>query len=138
MFRLKKTNGSRFGFRFRHVPGPWIKHTDASCLEIADVNNDGLDDIIICNKHVQFIFIQRRIGKWRRLRMPRILTTKHWNNVRISDVDGDGVNDLIVVTLERGISPKSHTQIHRGAKKLLKLTLVELVFRVRKQPVQTR
>ena len=30
------------------------------------------------------------------------------------------------------------TQIHRGAKKLLKLTLVELVFRVRKQPVQTR
>jgi len=95
MFRLEERGPH--GFFFNHVFGPWVRYTIASCLHAVDVNQDGLDDILICNKNKPaFIFLQQPDNSWSRLQMVG-QRAKDWRNARVADVDGDGVNDLIVV-----------------------------------------
>ena len=47
---------------FELVPGPWnTKPSGATCALSVDVNNDGLDDLIVCNEKVEaFLFIQKK------------------------------------------------------------------------------
>lgn len=61
------------------------------------MNNDGIDDILMCNKKKQaFIFLQGSDGTWSRLKMPN-RQTKDWRSARVADIDGDGIKDLVVV-----------------------------------------
>jgi len=95
MFRLD--DGGEHGFIFRHVPGPWTQYSSAHCLEVVDVNQDGLDDLLICNDNkAVFIFLQETDGGWSRLPIWG-QRAKGWRNARVADVNGDGFNDLVVV-----------------------------------------
>uniref|UniRef100_A0A7S3QGS3 ASPIC/UnbV domain-containing protein n=1 Tax=Chaetoceros debilis TaxID=122233 RepID=A0A7S3QGS3_9STRA len=99
MFRLVPDDGP-YGFHFDHVSGPWIRFTKASCLQTVDFNSDGVDDIIMCNEdgHPAFVFLQGHDGSdkpWTRMGLGRL--SKKWTNVRLYDIDGDEINDLIVV-----------------------------------------
>ena len=115
MFRVEQSGP--LGFSFRHVYGPWVRYTNAQCLEIVDINQDGLDDIIICNKdRYAFIFLQDAAGGWSRLEINKFgWYATDWSNARVADVTGDGVNDLIVVgRLQR--STISYVRIFKGMK----------------------
>ena len=60
MFRLLTQQTDRpLGFYFEHVRGPWMRYTKVECLQIVDVNQDGLDDIVMCNMYTRaFMFLQ--------------------------------------------------------------------------------
>jgi hypothetical protein len=80
--------------------GPWIQNTRAHCLIKADINQDGFDDIIMCKSRYEkpSIFIQNEDGTWDDVELPdgneKYLT--QWRNVRVADVTGDGISDLLV------------------------------------------
>lgn len=48
MFKLLPDPTKQHGVAFKHVPGPWNRHSIANCLQKVDVNQDGLDDILLC------------------------------------------------------------------------------------------
>ena len=87
-------------FYFEEVDGPWIQHTVSGCLHVADVNGDGLDDIIVCNtrQDASMVFIMQSDSNWTQLDLG---TSSHqhlrnWLSVRVADVTYDGVPDLLV------------------------------------------
>jgi len=130
MFRLE--HKGPLGFWFRHVPGPWVRHTYANCLQIVDINQDGLDDILMCNGHGKpaFIFLQGADSSWSRLDIRMYgWMARDWSNARVADVTGDGVPDLIVV----GTVPDSvvsYIRIFKGSSQepYLKLNAGSLVY----------
>lgn len=93
---------------FHHVVCPWVRHTPAQCLKIFDLNQDGLDDILICNSStLALIFLQDSNRGWDRLNFPSGWD-RDWSNARIADMSGDGIRDLIVV----GRLPGSSTNVY--------------------------
>ena len=98
MFRLQvPAPNTTHGFYFHHVPGPWMQLTKVECLQIVDINQDGLDDILMCNKYSRaFLFLQNPDSSWTEVELWEE-QAKDWRSARIADVNGDGVNDLIVV-----------------------------------------
>lgn len=87
-------------FKFQELPHPrvWAKYTDATCLVTADVNGDGLDDLILCSKKVHAdIFIQQVDGTFTAVDLTPFPHTMAWRDVRVADVSRDGLVDLIVV-----------------------------------------
>lgn len=98
-------------FYFREEPVHiWKRNTKASCLLKADLNNDGLDDILICNEGVRSaIFIQHANHSWSSLPTPGP-NTKNWSNARVADVTGDGFPDIVVV----GRGQPSYVKVFEG------------------------
>lgn len=83
---------------FEEVEGPYNTHSDATCAEKVDVNNDGLDDVIVCNhKQQAMLFVQNQNGTFREVLWNENLRQKNWRKARIGDFDGDGIPDLVVV-----------------------------------------
>lgn len=98
IFKLVHAKGS---FKFQELPGPrvWSKYTDATCFIVADVNQDGLDDLVLCSKKVRgAIFTQNDDGSFQNVKVPLSAPNAFdWRDARVVDVSGDGINDLIVV-----------------------------------------
>ena len=90
---------------FEVVHGPWQRYTRASCLIVADINGDGLDDILICGERSKtLLFMQHSNSTWTKIPTPSAKVA-HWRNARVADMTGDGIPDLLVVGW--GASPKS-------------------------------
>lgn len=85
------------GYFFEEITGPFNEEFDVTCVVVADFDNDGLDDFLLCDKTRRAkIYYQKSNGKWKKTVLP-------WNNAkkfkraRVADVTNDGVLDLIVV-----------------------------------------
>lgn len=84
---------------FSEVRGPFNIDTDATCAFTLDANNDGLDDLIMCNrKEFPSMFVQNSGGgSWRSVSMDYgRANTRNWRKIRTADVTGDGIPDLLV------------------------------------------
>ena len=94
--RMFRHNGP---FQFDEVEGPWIEHTTYDCVIAADVNNDGIEDIVVCDRDRQGkIFIQNEDLSWTGINLRPIGNDeKYWADARVADVTGDGLVDLITV-----------------------------------------
>lgn len=89
-----KRRGSRY---FNHIRGPWQRHTNSSCVLAADVNGDGLDDIVLCNEKIPALYFEQRAnGSFKKSSWTEN-TTRNWRNARIADLDGDGLPELAAV-----------------------------------------
>ena len=102
---------SNHSFFFREVQFySWRRNTKASCLLTQDLNNDGLDDVLMCNEgRRSLIFLQNQDSTW-----TTVPTTgdqsKDWSNARVADITGDGISDLIVV----GRGAEGYVRIFEG------------------------
>lgn len=78
--------------------GPWKIDSDVKCAVGSDITGNGVDDLVLC-QHPQppSIFTQSTDGEWQKLNLPLLKWTKHWQSVRVTDVTGDGVKDLVAV-----------------------------------------
>ena len=92
---------------FEEIAGPWVDYGFIPvCVVAGDVNSDGIDDLIACGdtrrkNDGSRIYIQDHAGDWRAV-SDRHLELSHanahgWRNVRIVDINKDGLNDLAVV-----------------------------------------
>lgn len=114
MFRLIHPTVNTFDFE--EVDGPWIQHTKAKCLQVVDVNQDGLDDIFMCNENAQgWLYVQNDDGSFESFPMGGSVQAYYWNNVRVADMDGDGTNDLIIVGYGgQNNGPDNYVRIYKG------------------------
>lgn len=97
--------------------GPWNPYTRATCLVVADLNNDGIDDIIMGNQFQRArILIQNADNTWNFVSV-RGSRSMAWRNARMADVNGDGIPDLIVVGYggRWPRQPKSFIRIFAGS-----------------------
>ncbi len=116
MFRLRKNATSLSAadsFFFDYVPGPWEQHTKFSGLLTADVNKDGIDDFIMCNENSPpFIFMQSSSSTWKAL---PVTGATVWDNVRVADVTGDGIPDIVAVgPVSNSPESRSWLKVFRG------------------------
>lgn len=83
---------------FEEVEGPWTVETRAECVFPTDINHDGLDDLILCNdlNEVASFFIQHENGTWSSIDLAPNRLLRKWQNLRVADVTGDGIPDLLV------------------------------------------
>eukprot|EP00978_Attheya_sp_CCMP212_P029299 scaffold103624_cov56-Attheya_sp.AAC.2 len=99
---FKRTAQQSDGSFFTEVTGPWELYFEASCVVVADFDDNGTDDILFCNQRGgAMMFTQDTDGSWTNAvlatsnRAKR--NTKHWRKTRVEDVTNDGIPDLIVV-----------------------------------------
>lgn len=121
-FRQSLLLDPTLGFAFEEVrPAPWAKYTKATCALVVDLNQDGIDDLIVCNTqkkgrsldmttsycHSLFLsptlmnpiagmYLQTATGDWEEVGVAGG-RSRRWRNARVGDVTGDGVLDLVVV-----------------------------------------
>ncbi len=71
----------------------------SSALVCADLNNDGADDLVMASQEAVYIIVQKKDGTLAEpVKYPsaaRIL------GVKVGDLNGDNINDLILITTER-------------------------------------
>ena len=87
---------------FAEVPGPWTRRNyNVVCNVAGDFNNDGADDLIVCDAEgppllaIQVANETRFVG----VPLPRLGQVWRWRNVRLADITLDGHMDLIVTTI---------------------------------------
>jgi hypothetical protein len=97
MFRVTNASASYFE-EVQEDNGPWLVPSKAHSVKIADINNDGLDDMIICNCEASaMIFVQNEDETFTNVPLTGS-RTRNWRNMRVADVTGDGILDMIVTT----------------------------------------
>jgi len=79
--------------------GPWVLEYKVSFVRAADINDDGITDLIVGDESgATRFFLQSRDGGWRALNLADMRQARaDWANARVADMTGDGVADLIVV-----------------------------------------
>jgi FG-GAP-like repeat len=100
---------------FAEVPGPWTRRNyNVVCNVAGDFNNDGADDLIVCDTEgPPLLAIQvANETRFQAVPLPRLDRVSRWRNVRLADINLDGYLDLIVTT----IGMPSTLYIFRGIK----------------------
>ncbi|MDH4104106.1 MAG: VCBS repeat-containing protein [Thermoleophilia bacterium] len=85
------------GERFRRVNLGLTREVGTFCVQVTDVDGDGRDDILICEKHRLRLYLRRASGfidASRRFGIPE--RAARW--ARLADLDRDRALDLVVVT----------------------------------------
>lgn len=81
---------------------PHMLSTEGPALAVADVNNDGLDDVFIGAAKLSHngIFLQQQGGKFKHIQPPALFADSIYEDVDAAwaDVNNDGNKDLIVVS----------------------------------------
>lgn len=98
MFRVTNASASYFE-EVQEDDGPWLVPSRANSIQVADLNNDGLDDMIICNSggNLAMMFVQNPDETFREVPITEGMhRARNWRNVRVADVTGDGIMDLVV------------------------------------------
>jgi hypothetical protein len=73
----------------------------SSGLAMADMDGDGLDDVVFADDKVQKvrIFFQRKDGSFEEMAADQLASyANHATSVRLADVDGDGRKDVVVMS----------------------------------------
>jgi hypothetical protein len=97
---------------FNEVPGPWTYLFLATCAVAGDFNGDSTDDLVVCNKRGPPLLVQQHInGTFTRMELPDTAYTTKWRAVRITDMNGDGLVDLVATTWR---SPRPELLIFLG------------------------
>jgi len=69
---------------FEERVGPWVGYFRVDCVVVADINDDGLDDLVLCvSKNDAKIYVQKRNGEFKQLALPSVDSVRGWNNVRV-------------------------------------------------------
>lgn len=110
-------------YQFDEVKGPWIQHTTYDCVVAGDLNGDGIEDVVVCDRDKNgWLYIQRKNLSWRGIDL-KFLGNKEigWRDARIADVTGDGIADLITIGPSfpwwgNRKGQKPHIRIFRGNK----------------------
>lgn len=115
---FKKTGKSHTNTKksfFNRLKGPWRTHSYATCAVTADVNRDGIDDLIVCNfREYAYVYLQSKDGGFRRYPWLASKNQKHWRNIRVADFSGDGIPELAV--LYWGDKKTGKLKIFRGTR----------------------
>jgi FG-GAP-like repeat len=102
---------------FREIAGPWIKDSfQSSCAVAADFDRDGRDDLVVCSLDGPPLLVQQ-LGNdvFREINIPNNDYMQYWRNVRIANVVGDSLADLVVVTWAvKNIKKPPYLYIFRG------------------------
>lgn len=95
MYKLLK-HGAPY---FRYMKGPWEKTFDTACAVAADVNNDQLDDLLVCEKHGGecYMYVQNSMGRFDEVPLPKEHSATQWRNLRVGSVTNQELPDLVVV-----------------------------------------
>jgi hypothetical protein len=89
------------GHRFRQVNLGITRQDGSMCVQTVDVNHDGTDDLLLCGDSQVLLYVRqgdRFVNEDARYGVP---ATPYANGADIVDVSGDGVLDLVLVTLHR-------------------------------------
>lgn len=82
---------------FKEVKGPFTFYSNASFTYRVDINHDGLDDLIVGNRmDFASMFVQNTDGTWSTAPWKKKKRLKNWRKIRVADMSGDGIDDLIV------------------------------------------
>jgi hypothetical protein len=94
--RMFRQNGP---YKFDEVGGPWIQHTTYDCVVAGDLNADGIEDVVVCDRHGNgWLYIQNENLSWSGIDLEFLGANEiGWRDARIADVTGDGIADLIIV-----------------------------------------
>lgn len=90
-------------------------------IECTDVNGDGYDDIVISiqrNSGIPVVYLNNKNNKFLKLSQSFFANIPSASDVArsiLSDMDGDGISDLVVFTLQ---SKPQIIRVHKGLKKL--------------------
>ena len=91
-------------FYFEEVDGPWITYTSPACAEVVDLNQDGIDDLILCHRGTTPSqgMLQDSNGNWTDIGWDGSLF-KGWNRAKLADINNDGIPDLVTTSTAHGV-----------------------------------
>lgn len=85
------------GQRFRRIDLGLTRETGSFCVQVADVDGDGRDDLLACEKHRLRLYL-RRPGGFLDVSARFGIPERAASWARLADLDGDDALDLVVVT----------------------------------------
>ena len=89
------------GERFQQVKLGITREVGANCVEVADVNRDGWDDLLMCGNEGLKLYVRRPATGFVDRRAAYGLTTGPIHMARLVDVSGDGRRDFVGVASDR-------------------------------------
>ena len=85
------------GERFAEVDLGVTREDGADCVQVVDIDGDGVDDLLLCGKEELFIYLQRDGGFVRANEAFGLPPESRANGAHIEDLSGDGVADIVIV-----------------------------------------
>lgn len=110
MFRTIKSGKPPY---FREVKGPWIRRSFvASDPQVADINGDGTDDLLVCNFNQKpLMYVQNKVGVFSEVNLPTSNLVNNWRDARIGFIRKAKNPDLVVI---RGVGKTDYLHVFKG------------------------